>query len=1180
MCLTLSLMPRPAVAQNRAGGSEVKKRVHVQVGKPSIWSVGQAHYQLAGMRRDNRALKTLMPDVNDLDPNGVNASSIRIVRTLLDMQAQFDQRIGILNQSALNEQQVNLRRRDEARRQLAARQNELDEVNARIEALNITLARLRKENEQRKAEREEDETQPTDEDRLREIRIAGMEQTLEARRAEKTALEAQITTLDTRANAAVAAPSLTATDLGSAPTSGLPDSDALKAFITNAFKDRGKPNLAASIALDNYIGMQYEIIAKQLTLLRDELGRDERLIFLELPSSIYTVPSKADDYMVQVRWTVSRYVDDVRGGNRAAADGGPRPAAALQDDPGGQRLARSSQTPEQGVSIDFNDIEAQWVSGGTDSDPPGRNRFTSPTQEGGDRRETYRFKSVGTGHADSPDNGAKNAALSEEGFPDRGEQFGPAAKVRALDIIPRQSALNINEDHATANRKNFLGVLKLISGFGLRLDYQKQQELYDQFLQQNVFASGFGKGAPSFGWTFAPLPGTNRIAPGVRTTYAVLAVPANTSALEISGQAIAYPRKRSPDFAAGSEQLVASDKFLIRVPNKYTENFQVEEITYTPVKKGQRATAILRGDYFSPQAGVLINGVPLKRALSIADNESADAQQQSTGAKGVTGEYEHLSSHEILINFSMGDSYMGTPIITLVTPEKSSALNYFHLRINNQDGQQSLQERSMTEPMFLDAFSVEKKLSVISTSTVQVGADKHKFVHARLKGTGLLPGAEVWVGSKKLPPLTLMLEERLKEKADEIEKLLRTSEYRAKVRTETEREAVSLKSRLRENLLSHYEEKLSESEKQRLIPSMRAALREEYASKKEKYTEAEIQARAADKAAAELLKPEIARQIKKQAGLLADQHINNEANEVALEIVRGEAVRAVEATLTARFKEEVCREEGKTGEACNGADIVKEAARRAAAYGQKPFPTDEYSMQESTGAYLVNFDSTGMSDQSVRYVQPTREGLDMFETPKEPPAPAAKYELKRYIGNAEGRAAMAEFRIVTTVASPQFSLGEGEGTLISSKQEEENTYRVAFFVSDEKLGNDFYVKRDKVTLTVSGAQGAVKSLDVTLPVRAQISSITNPRTGKAEGFADEEAVVLIRGANLHNVTHVYFGDAEATIVGTPSYDLVRVKTPKRPNVTKGEAVLAPVSAVTDSPNSSPALSTYTFIGAP
>src|SRR5262245_27423842 len=95
-----SLLPPNAGAQNNGD------RVKIYVGSPSVWSIGQAHYLLAKMHKDNLALKTNMPDSTALDPNGINATRIQLLRTLLGVEAQFDQKVGVDNNAILREQQV------------------------------------------------------------------------------------------------------------------------------------------------------------------------------------------------------------------------------------------------------------------------------------------------------------------------------------------------------------------------------------------------------------------------------------------------------------------------------------------------------------------------------------------------------------------------------------------------------------------------------------------------------------------------------------------------------------------------------------------------------------------------------------------------------------------------------------------------------------------------------------------------------------------------------------------------------------------------------------------------------------------------------------------------------------------------------------------------------------------
>ena len=80
--LCLSFLPEQAEAQ-------IGKKVQIQIGKPSVWSMGQAHYLLADMRQKNRTLKSRMPDDAALDPNAINATSIKILITLLDVRGEY-----------------------------------------------------------------------------------------------------------------------------------------------------------------------------------------------------------------------------------------------------------------------------------------------------------------------------------------------------------------------------------------------------------------------------------------------------------------------------------------------------------------------------------------------------------------------------------------------------------------------------------------------------------------------------------------------------------------------------------------------------------------------------------------------------------------------------------------------------------------------------------------------------------------------------------------------------------------------------------------------------------------------------------------------------------------------------------------------------------------------------------
>ncbi len=101
------------------------------------------------------------------------------------------------------------------------------------------------------------------------------------------------------------------------------------------------------------------------------------------------------------------------------------------------------------------------------------------------------------------------------------------------------------------------------------------------------------------------------------------------------------------------------------------------------------------------------------------------------------------------MRFSMASDYVGTPNITLVTPEKSSALNFIELLINNHRPNTMLRDLIQTEPMFMPAFTLQKELF-----DFRKDADKSYRI-ARLRGTGLRRHAEIWINNVPLCKTTM-----------------------------------------------------------------------------------------------------------------------------------------------------------------------------------------------------------------------------------------------------------------------------------------------------------------------------------------------------------------------------------------------------------------------------------------
>jgi hypothetical protein len=764
-----------------------RKPIVVSFGQPNIWSLEQAHYLLARMHMTNLELQAKMLTDKELDPNATNGTRIQILKQLLEINGQFDQGVGFQNRRIVE----NMRFNDSRRRELITRRdaNRAEATNLRREIARLEVDRARLDN---------DPSATPEAKALNKVQI-------DKKNEELTALKEQISQDDDEFKTLAAEPSGTPTSPtavatpGSLPTSVL--DKLVEKNVQDLFKDTQDARLNATTMLDNTVQLQYEIIAKQLTLLRDEVGPGERLIFLELPQSIYSTPGSGDEKMAQTWWHVNGYtrtdplvrlllelfeieskwskikdikaftkkqeiIDSVRNCEEIA----PSILNQMHSDPildvfVGLKCERQSarravltklyreanslfaRVEQNGARNTTELIEAirKVISVGETAQvvakEPGREALLSIQQVEVNRRqraEKIKRLLLDMLSEDEPMTSERLAELrSEYNIQDgtefeRGIEFislDPTAEtknaardiqrrtVRTVDIIPRQSSLNVNDIQETVKSTGILAAFKFLFGFAGQVNFQRQREQYEQFVHQELYASGFGKGSRDFGWTFGALPGTKRVAPGVRTTFAALVVPNDAESVVVSARGCYFPRnKYQPldfedtghgdwsdpgDFRrynCGDEQ-----KYILAVPGGgETSNFWVTNVDYQDGKKdGEFVTVSVRGNNFSSQMGVLVDGVPLFASVGLAQPHltpkraapaPAEGQQATATAAfdcagvpdGICGRYERIDSDQIVFSFRMPKNYVGTPTLTLIAPGKAVDLNSIGLRINSK----------------------------------------------------------------------------------------------------------------------------------------------------------------------------------------------------------------------------------------------------------------------------------------------------------------------------------------------------------------------------------------------------------------------------------------------------------------------------------------------------------------
>lgn len=856
-----------AAAQHRK-----RKPVVVSFGQPNIWSLEQAHYLLQRMHMQNLDLRAKDLAEGELDPNAVNAVRISILKQLLDVGVSFDDAMRFQNELLTRNASFNSNRRLE----LIADRDRQQSDSLR---LSREIAQLQDE----RTAMDADKSASDEDKKLKDAEIT-------QKKAEQAAVEKQIAFDNDEMKTLGAQPSGTP----QTPSVGqgfdankLPSSILDKLVEKNAEKllDLAKdPKLNASTILDNHIQMQYEIIARQLTLLRDEVGPGERLVFLELPQSVYTTPGEGDRKMAQAWWHVNGYTrtnpllrlllelyeveakwqriqrvaafnnpDEnqrltpvLRGAScdvyaavakarRDAEDDRKTRQAELDDknNKSKKTLEAALAPPKKGehktpeelnaaaraqqqaveqlenarvvtatlppklsvVHIGTNRQETQAVTviDTTRKDPElmetfyefqceyetARGRLVQElyreersdfarAQQGGARdtndtvdaiRDLIHIKSHGEDtRAERHDKDvagqlskfveANETQLNDEQrqqlldellrilsesnhqysdgdkkydfkkgmeFVRLDEEIGRAANtpvanidrrtVRTVDIIPRQSSLNVNDVQETVKATGILASFKWLFGFAAQTNFQRQHEQFEQFLHQELYASGFGKGDRDFGWTFGALPGTKRVAPGVRTTYAALIVPEDAESLVVSARGCYFASKDNEPLdyedtlhsdwarqsAFGRNNCGDDETYIIPIPGGGdAANFWVTNIDYAPVDKGSRTTVSIRGENFSSQVGVLVNGAPLMQTVGLAQPLFGVTHKDVAAVpcdKKACGELERIDPRQIVFSFSLpkdadGKDVEGTPIITLVAPGKAVDLNSLDLTVN------------------------------------------------------------------------------------------------------------------------------------------------------------------------------------------------------------------------------------------------------------------------------------------------------------------------------------------------------------------------------------------------------------------------------------------------------------------------------------------------------------------
>jgi hypothetical protein len=812
----------PALAQGWDKEKALAPSVIVDLGTPQIFTMEQAHYLLERNRALDLGLQEQNPSpLNPNDTAGVRASALQ---TLFSGSVSFDAALGAKNRAAVTQFNSQVAQYNALYSQRAVYMAQQAAVTGALAAAQIQLQTLQAA------------SPPAAQ------AIAQQQNLISQLTAQNTMLSSEITSLDSVIGTAPTVPNIstsapadetTATALGSNSTFD----NIVKGFNTGP----GASKLSASVQLDNYVNFQYEMVAKQLTLLQDQAGPNSRVLFVELPHSIY-VTNKLHLYpyfgglwgnhLVQSWWTIGGALQVKPLNEWAVGNGAHRPPTLLEAielnrkfeafAKTGMALVRANELNElkrlddmhaakvkqlnAAAAATINDLEAQKKSlqapaapshesiketpeskKATKCDCPADNAAKRPTAADLSAREerilsqlsadlaqeddTYKVARQKATDAQMPEQISATAAQSisylalkaflssyasteyhqadaKAGespisgnfniFPGSGSNtedrinfdawasywlYGAigretgtpgsdSAPIYAIDLIPRQSSLNVAEANTSTRQIGFAGVFSWLSGLGARARYERQKQEFSQYTQVETYATAFGKGDYTFGWTFGPTPGTKQIGAGLRTTYAILVVPKDTRVVRLNAIGCGYRRREVPrnPFAPATGEMKEPESnglqtwtgpttqnkldsedcgrlrtFDVDVPNS-DDNFWIENAQYTPVPAGQRATVTISGR-FGDTVGVLVNGTPLQKVPSVTQpllTPPGYTVPANAGDAGTQGVFEIVHTRnprtddigsDIVVSFTMPVTFVGTPRITIVSAARDKLVN-------------------------------------------------------------------------------------------------------------------------------------------------------------------------------------------------------------------------------------------------------------------------------------------------------------------------------------------------------------------------------------------------------------------------------------------------------------------------------------------------------------------------
>ena len=253
-----------------------------------------------------------------------------------------------------------------------------------------------------------------------------------------------------------------------------------------------------------------------------------------------------------------------------------------------------------------------------------------------------------------------------------------------LDLFPRNAAVNISNMKYRDSRFTLAGILSLFS-VGANAAYNREHLQITQALGQSAYITGYGIETKSFGWVFSPSLGEEVVAPGDRTTFALIAAPAGCDEVEVDLVQATWDKApvAVPEDSGPMKQKIACwnpEPSPTPLCTDCIERLAYAPLEFDPGNAGTVGTVTVNLKLKAPldrEQTITANGILLKRA-----RDTYGRATTSGGSGGLlqassldAGTWIPINSKELLLHLNPMLFTRSFPSILLTSPNGSIDIN-------------------------------------------------------------------------------------------------------------------------------------------------------------------------------------------------------------------------------------------------------------------------------------------------------------------------------------------------------------------------------------------------------------------------------------------------------------------------------------------------------------------------